>query len=61
MRKLAFAKIVCVLLALLVLGGCGSEKPQEKPSKFWQWNMNELADIICVLVGARVSVRKSHG
>ena len=31
MRKLAFAKIVCVLLALLVLGGCGSEKPQEKP------------------------------
>lgn len=32
------------------------EKPQEKPSKFWQWNMNELAEIICVLVGARVSV-----
>ena len=32
------------------------EKPQEKPSKFWQWNMNELAEIICVLVGARVTV-----
>lgn len=32
------------------------DKPQEKPSKFWQWNMNELAEIICVLVGARVSV-----
>ena len=32
------------------------KKPQEKPSKFWQWNMNELAEIICVLVGARVTV-----
>lgn len=32
------------------------DRPQEKPSKFWQWNMNELAEIICVLVGAKVSV-----
>ena len=31
MRKLAFAKILCVLLALVMLGGCGGEKPQEKP------------------------------
>ena len=32
------------------------EKPQEKPSKFWQWNMDQLAEIICALVGARVTV-----
>lgn len=32
------------------------DEPQEKPSKFWQWNMDELAEIICALVGARVNV-----
>ena len=31
MRKIAFARIICVLLALVMLGGCGGEKPQEKP------------------------------
>ena len=31
MRKIAFARIICVLLALVILGGCGGEKPQEKP------------------------------
>lgn len=31
-------------------------EPQEKPSKFWQWNMNELAEIVCAIVGARVTV-----
>lgn len=31
-------------------------EPQEKPSRFWQWNMNELAEIVCALVGARVKV-----
>ena len=50
------------LLAYIVAVYAASEltvdmdEPQEKPSKFWQWNMNELAEIICVLVGARVSV-----
>ena len=29
---------------------------QEKPSRFWQWNMDELAEIICALVGAKVTV-----
>lgn len=32
------------------------DEPQEKPSKFWQWNMDELAEIVCALVGARVTV-----
>ena len=32
------------------------DEPQEKPSKFWQWNMDQLAEIICALVGARVTV-----
>lgn len=32
------------------------DKPQEKPSRFWQWNMDQLAEIICALVGARITV-----
>lgn len=32
------------------------DEPQENPSKFWQWNMNELAEIVCTLVGAKVTV-----
>ena len=50
------------LLAYIVAVYAASEltvdmdEPQEKPSKFWQWNMDQLAEIICALVGARVTV-----
>ena len=41
MRKISFAKILALLLALLVLAGCGSEKPKEKPQLHICSSMNK--------------------
>lgn len=32
------------------------DEPVEKPTRFWQWTLSEVADTICTYLGARVHV-----
>ena len=61
MRKLAFNRIFCLLIALLMITGCASEKPQEKPQLQLCSSMNKaftelIADSFSKKMDAKVVV-----
>ena len=66
MRKISFAKILALLLALLVLAGCGSEKPKEKPQLHICSSMNKaftelIADSFGKQTGTKVIINYLPG
>lgn len=66
MRKISFAKILALLLMLLVLAGCGSEKPKEKPQLHICSSMNKaftelIADSFGKQTGTKVIINYLPG
>ena len=61
MRKQAFIRILCLLLVIFALGGCGSEKPKETPQLHLCSSMNKaftelIADSFGKKTGTKVVI-----